>query len=71
MAAVRVVQITDTHLSHRRAYAVDNVLATLRWIAAEGPPDEVLRAPLLTRTFAVGLDEAVAADGSRHLVLRR
>jgi iron complex transport system ATP-binding protein len=40
-------------------------------IAAEGPPDEVLRAPLLTRTFAVGLDEAVAADGSRHLVLRR
>jgi 3',5'-cyclic AMP phosphodiesterase CpdA len=41
VAAVRVVQISDTHLSHRRAYGVDNVLAALRWIAAD-PPQAVV-----------------------------
>ncbi len=38
---LRVVQISDTHLSHRRAYGVPNVLAALRWLAAD-PPDLVV-----------------------------
>jgi iron complex transport system ATP-binding protein len=40
-------------------------------IVAAGPPNEVLRPPILSATFGVGLDEALTADGSRHLVLRR
>ena len=39
--AVRVVQISDTHLSHRRAYGVPNVRAVLDWISAD-PPDLVV-----------------------------
>jgi 3',5'-cyclic AMP phosphodiesterase CpdA len=38
---VRIVQISDTHLSHRRAYAVPNVTAVLDWLA-EDPPDLVV-----------------------------
>jgi alkaline phosphatase D len=41
MAAVQVVQISDTHLSHRRAYGVENVLASVRWIA-DDPPHAVI-----------------------------
>jgi 3',5'-cyclic AMP phosphodiesterase CpdA len=37
----RVVQISDTHLSQRRAYGVLNVLAALRCLAAD-PPDLVV-----------------------------
>src|SRR4029453_7559848 len=37
----RIVQISDTHLSHRRAYAVPNVAAILDWIDAD-PPDLVI-----------------------------
>lgn len=39
-------------------------------IAADGPPSDVLRPPLLAQTFGVGLDEAITPDGARHLVLR-
>jgi 3',5'-cyclic AMP phosphodiesterase CpdA len=38
---VRIVQISDTHLSHRRAYAVPNVTAVLDWLMAD-PPDLVV-----------------------------
>jgi alkaline phosphatase D len=38
---LRVVQISDTHLSHRRAYAVPNVRAVLAWLRDE-PPDLVV-----------------------------
>jgi alkaline phosphatase D len=41
VAALRVVQISDTHLSHRRAYGIDNVLATVGWIQSD-PPDLVV-----------------------------
>jgi 3',5'-cyclic AMP phosphodiesterase CpdA len=41
MTPVRIVQISDTHLSHRRAYAVPNVTAILDWIDAD-PPDLVV-----------------------------
>jgi 3',5'-cyclic AMP phosphodiesterase CpdA len=34
---IRIVQLSDTHLSHRRAYAVPNVLAVLRAINDESP----------------------------------
>jgi alkaline phosphatase D len=34
---VRIVQISDTHLSHRRAYAVPNVSAVLDWIERSAP----------------------------------
>jgi 3',5'-cyclic AMP phosphodiesterase CpdA len=38
---LRVVQLSDTHLSHRRAYGIENVLAVLRWIARD-PPDVIV-----------------------------
>ena len=41
MEPVRIVQISDTHLSHRRAYAVPNVAAVLDWIVSD-PPDLVV-----------------------------
>lgn len=58
MVAVRVVQISDTHLSGRRAYALDNVLAALRWIAAH-PPD------LVVHTGDLGADDP--DDGEERL----
>ncbi|MFN2484024.1 MAG: ABC transporter ATP-binding protein [Candidatus Limnocylindria bacterium] len=40
-------------------------------IEAQGPPDEVLRAPLVRRVFGVAVDEATTADGDRYLVVAR
>ena len=34
---IRVAQISDTHLSHRRSYAVPNVESILRAIAEDEP----------------------------------
>jgi iron complex transport system ATP-binding protein len=53
------------------AYATRVALLDGGRIVADGPPDEVLRPPLLAQTFGVALDEAVTPDGARHLVLRR
>ena len=39
-------------------------------IEACGPPDEILRAPLMERVFGVPVDEAVTASGARYLVVR-
>ena len=39
-------------------------------VVADGAPHDVLRPPLLARTFGIGLDEAMTPDGRRHLVLR-
>jgi alkaline phosphatase D len=33
----RIVQFSDTHLSHRRSYGVENVWAVIDWINATGP----------------------------------
>ena len=41
MPPLRVVQISDTHLSHRRAYAVPNVRAVLASLR-DAPPDLVV-----------------------------
>jgi 3',5'-cyclic-AMP phosphodiesterase len=69
MAAARLVQISDTHLSHRRAYGLGNVLAALRWIAAD-PPDVVIHTgdvvsddpdDAAERSFAQGVLATVAA----------
>ncbi len=35
--AARVIQVSDTHLSHRRAYSVANVDAILDWVDAHRP----------------------------------
>ena len=59
---VRIVQISDTHLSHRRAYAVPNVSAILAWIAAD-PPDLVVHTGDIT---ADDPDDAAEADFARQ-----
>ena len=63
----RVVQISDTHLSHRRAYAVPNVEAVLDWIEAD-PPDLVVHTGDIT---ADDPDDAEEADFARQLLLSR
>ena len=62
--ALRVVQISDTHLSPARAYAVPNVRAILAWLAAD-PPDLVVHTGDLT---ADDPDDAVEADFARQLL---
>jgi 3',5'-cyclic AMP phosphodiesterase CpdA len=62
--ALRVVQISDTHLSPRRAYAVPNVRATLAWLAAD-PPDLVVHTGDVT---ADDPDDAEEADFARQLL---
>ena len=62
--ALRVVQISDTHLSHRRAYAVPNVRAILAWLEAE-PPDLVVHTGDIT---ADDPDDAEEADFARQLL---
>ena len=61
---VRIVQISDTHLSHRRAYAVPNVSAILDWIAAD-PPDLVVHTGDIT---ADDPDDVAEADFARQLL---
>ncbi len=63
----RIVQISDTHLSHRRAYAVPNVEAVLDWIEAD-PPDLVVHTGDIT---ADDPDDAEEADFARQLLLGR
>jgi len=54
---LRVVQISDTHLSHRRAYAVPNVRAVLAWLQAE-PPDLIVHTGDVTADDPDDVDEA-------------
>ncbi len=54
---LRVVQISDTHLSHRRAYAVPNVRAVLAWLSAD-PPDLVVHTGDITADDPDDGDEA-------------
>jgi 3',5'-cyclic AMP phosphodiesterase CpdA len=78
MVTVRIVQISDTHLSHRRAYSVPNVTAVLEWLAAD-PPDLVVHTGDVTaddpddeaeRAFAhdflVGRDLPLVALAGNH-----
>lgn len=62
--ALRVVQISDTHVSPTRAYAVPNVRAVLAWLAAD-PPDLVVHTGDLT---ADDPDDAAEADFARQLL---
>jgi len=62
--ALRVVQISDTHLSPVRAYAVPNVRAILAWLAAD-PPDLVVHTGDIT---ADDPDDAEEADFARQLL---
>ena len=62
--ALRVVQISDTHLSPARAYAVPNVRAILAWLAAD-PPDLVVHTGDLT---ADDPDDAEEAEFARQLL---
>ena len=62
--ALRVVQISDTHLSPTRAYAVPNVRAILAWLAAD-PPDLVVHTGDVT---ADDPDDAGEADFARQLL---
>ena len=62
--ALRVVQISDTHLSPTRAYAVPNVRAILTWLAAD-PPDLVVHTGDVT---ADNPDDAEEADFARQLL---
>jgi iron complex transport system ATP-binding protein len=39
-------------------------------VVADGPADEVLSPDLVQRVFGVAVDEALSADGRRHLALR-
>ena len=39
-------------------------------VVADGPPAEVLTTDLVRRVFGVQVDEALTADGRRHLALR-
>ena len=62
---LRIVQISDTHLSHRRAYAVPNVEAILDWIEAD-PPDLVVHTGDIT---ADDPDDAEEAEFARQVLL--
>jgi len=66
-ATRRIVQISDTHLSHRRAYAVPNVEAILDWIEAD-PPDLVVHTGDIT---ADDPDDAEEAEFARQVLLTR
>ena len=66
-APVRIVQISDTHLSHRRGYAVANVSAALDWIEADRP-DLVVHTGDIT---ADDPDDEEEADFARRLLLAR
>ena len=61
---VRVVQISDTHLSPVRAYAVPNVRAVLEWLEAD-PPDLVVHTGDVT---ADDPDDAREADFAHALL---
>jgi 3',5'-cyclic AMP phosphodiesterase CpdA len=60
----RVAQISDTHLSPVRAYAVPNVRAILSWLEVD-PPDLVVHTGDIT---ADDPDDAVEADFARRLL---
>jgi 3',5'-cyclic AMP phosphodiesterase CpdA len=63
--ALRVVQLSDTHLSPVRAYSVPNVVAILEWLASD-PPDVVVHTGDIT---ADDPDDTVEADFARRLLL--
>lgn len=63
----RIVHISDTHLSHRRAYGVANVEAILDWIEAD-PPDLVVHTGDIT---ADDPDDAGEADFARQVLVCR
>jgi 3',5'-cyclic AMP phosphodiesterase CpdA len=62
--ALRVVQISDTHLSPVRAYAVPNVRAVLTWLAAD-PPGLVVHTGDVT---ADDPDDSGEADFARRML---
>ena len=64
---LRIVQISDTHLSHRRAYAVPNVTAILDWLEQD-PPDLVVHTGDIT---ADDPDDAEEAAFARRLLVDR
>ena len=79
VTSVRIAQLSDTHLSHRRAYAVPNVLAVLRAIAAEAPdfvvhtgdvvaddPDDELERAFAFRVLSTGMPQPFAVIPGNH-----
>ena len=76
---IRVAQISDTHLSHRRSYAVPNVEAILRAIAEDEPdfvvhtgditaddPDDAEERAFAFRTLSTGLPRPFAVIPGNH-----
>ena len=76
---IRVAQISDTHLSHRRAYAVPNVQAVLRAIVEDQPdfvvhtgditaddPDDAEERAFAFRTLSTGMPRPFAVIPGNH-----
>ena len=79
MTSIRIVQLSDTHLSHRRAYAVPNVLAVLRAVAGEAPdfvvhtgdvvaddPDDEAERAFAFRVLSTGMPQPFAVIPGNH-----
>ncbi|MGD9705681.1 MAG: metallophosphoesterase [Acidimicrobiia bacterium] len=79
MSTVRIAQLSDTHLSHRRAYAVPNVLAVLQAITDEAPdfvihtgdvaaddPDDEDERAFAFRVLSTGMPQPFAVIPGNH-----